>query len=95
MQGDTIGCLLDLSRKQVSYTKNGRSLGVAHSVGSAVTGQALFPAVCMKNAELTLNFGQQPFKHKPSNYLGIDDLNSSCKSSGKDYIGGNKGIRTC
>lgn len=28
-------------------------------------GQALYPAICLKNAELAVNFGQAPFKHGP------------------------------
>lgn len=28
-------------------------------------GQALYPAICLKNAELVVNFGSTPFKHGP------------------------------
>lgn len=28
-------------------------------------GQALYPAICLKNAELAVNFGSTPFKHPP------------------------------
>ena len=31
----------------------------------SLKGQALYPAVCLKNAELQLNFGGSPFKHPP------------------------------
>jgi ATP-dependent RNA helicase DDX1 len=34
--------------------------------------QALYPAVCLKNAEALLNFGAAPFKHgPPPGYTGI------------------------
>lgn len=62
---DTVGCLLDLAAREVSFTKNGEPLGVAFTLTKQLAGQPLFPAVTLKNAELVLNFGEHPFKHDP------------------------------
>jgi ATP-dependent RNA helicase DDX1 len=62
---DTVGCLLDLAAREMSFTKNGEPLGVAFSLAKLPAGQPLFPAVALKNAQLVLNFGEQPFRHEP------------------------------
>ncbi|GAB4816240.1 hypothetical protein N2152v2_003286 [Parachlorella kessleri] len=69
---DTIGCLLDCEGGTISYTKNGRDLGVAFQIPKHLQGQALYPAICLKNAELAVNFGAAPFKFgPPPGYLGL------------------------
>lgn len=69
---DTIGCLLDLDARQLSYTKNGKNLGVAFDIAPHLQGQVLFPAISLKNAELIMNFGATPFKYEPpSGYVGL------------------------
>ena len=52
-----MGCALDCDARTVSYTKNGKHLGVAFQIPDNLAGQALFPAVCLKNAECHVNFG--------------------------------------
>jgi ATP-dependent RNA helicase DDX1 len=62
--GDAVGCCLDLEAGQVSFTRNGEALGVAFELPAALRGRgagpwrcAFFPAICLKNAEVELNFG--------------------------------------
>lgn len=75
---DVIGCYLDLSKGEVSFTKNGVNLGVAFTL-NAQKGQTFFPAVVLKNAEMSFNFGAQPFKHPPSNnYVAVASAPKDC-----------------
>jgi ATP-dependent RNA helicase DDX1 len=62
-KGDVIGCSIDLesSEKTVSFSKNGQQLGVSHVVPEMLHGKALYPALCLKNAEVQLSFSG-PFK---------------------------------
>lgn len=61
---DVIGALLDLESQppSISFTKNGRSLGVAKRLGGyqvSERDQALFPHILTKNIRFEVNFGQQ------------------------------------
>lgn len=60
--GDTIGCLLDVSVGRVYFFKNGEALGEAFALCEPDCGAVLFPAVLVKNATVTLNFGACPFR---------------------------------
>ncbi|CAL8097098.1 unnamed protein product [Calicophoron daubneyi] len=64
-KGDTIGCFLDLENKTISWSKNGTDFGKAYDVPPALCSTGLFPCVCLKNAEVRLNFGDSPFVHNP------------------------------
>ena len=78
-----MGCLLDLEHGVVSFSKNGRSLGTAFKLSDRLPkDQPLFPAVCLKNAELHLNFGQQPFLHQPRQASGAAVAPREWTSSG-------------
>ncbi|XP_015179542.1 PREDICTED: ATP-dependent RNA helicase Ddx1 [Polistes dominula] len=67
-----IGCLLDLTNGKISFTKNGVNLGVAFTLNSQQKSQTFFPAVVLKNAEMSFNFGAQPFKYPPPNdYVAV------------------------
>jgi len=69
---DVIGCLLDCEAGTISFSRNGKDLGVAFNIPPHLKGQALYPAVCLKNAEVALNFGGQSFRHgPPAGYVGI------------------------
>ncbi|XP_046814576.1 ATP-dependent RNA helicase Ddx1 isoform X1 [Vespa crabro] len=75
-----IGCLLDLSNGIIRFTKNGVDLGVAFTLNPQQKSQIFFPAVVLKNAEMSFNFGAQPFKYPPPNdYIAIS-------SAPKDYV---------
>jgi len=62
---DVIGCLLDLTKQEVSFSKNGKSLGKAFDIPESMKGSAIFPAYVLKGGAVHLNFGQQPFKTPP------------------------------
>jgi ATP-dependent RNA helicase DDX1 len=54
---DTIGCYLDLEKKTISYSKNGKDLGTAFTIPENVIGSVYFPAVSLQDCSSTLNFG--------------------------------------
>ncbi|KAJ8870560.1 hypothetical protein PR048_029583 [Dryococelus australis] len=62
---DVIGCYLDFENWTIKYSKNGKDLGVAFNIPQTLRSSAFFPAVVLKNAEMSFNFGTQPFKHSP------------------------------
>lgn len=64
---DNIGCLLDLDKLEVRFTKNGTDLGLAFNIHSNLRGETFYPAVVLKNAEMQFNFGETEFKHKAPN----------------------------
>lgn len=52
---DVIGCLLDLNNGEISFTKNGKNLGLAFRINDQMKRETFFPAVCLKNAECKLS----------------------------------------
>lgn len=66
-KSDVIGCLLDLQRLEVSFTKNGQNLGVAFRLPENLAKDTFYPAVVLKNAEMQFNFGKTDFKYFPGN----------------------------
>ena len=61
--GDVVGCYLDMSAEPitVSYTLNGRDLGVAFRIpAKELDGRALYPHILTKNQNFMVNFGQLP-----------------------------------
>lgn len=94
-----IGCLLDLSNGIIRFTKNGVDLGVAFTLNSQQKSQMFFPAVVLKNAEISFNFGAQPFKYPPANdYIPISSASKEhvkhnpVNSSQSQSLGSNKPI---
>lgn len=61
-KGDVIGCFVDLDDGSVSWSKNGKFFGEGFKLPPKFSG-TLYAAVCMKNAELSVNFGETPFKY--------------------------------
>ncbi|CAN0441018.1 unnamed protein product [Ascophyllum nodosum] len=55
VQGDRVGCRLDLLKGEISFSKNGRDLGVAFHLPPGTKGP-FFPAVAFKNAQASFNF---------------------------------------
>jgi ATP-dependent RNA helicase DDX1 len=69
---DCIGCLIDLTKGEISYTKNGKNLGVAFRIQDQMKNETFFPAVVLKNAEMQFNFGETEFKQKiPDGYEAL------------------------
>lgn len=58
---ETIGCWLDLNRMELGFTKNGINLGVAFSIPGHLRNDTFYPAVVLKNAEMSFNFGPAAF----------------------------------
>ena len=57
-------------------------------------GQALYPAICLKNAELAVNFGAQPFKHPPPpGFVGLAQAPRSATASWQDAPAAGDGSR--
>lgn len=76
---EVIGCLLDLQKGEISFTKNGKHLGVAFRLNDQMrTHETFYPAVVLKNAEMLFNFGAAPFKHPiPEGYVAVDKVDQS------------------
>ncbi|XP_076629609.1 ATP-dependent RNA helicase Ddx1 [Colletes latitarsis] len=69
---NVIGCYLDLSKGEISFSKDGVHLGTAFTLNAQQKSQTFYPAVVLKNAEMSFNFGAQPFKYPPpSDYKGL------------------------
>lgn len=64
-KNDTLGCYMDLFANEISYSKNGKDLGIAFKIDKTLTGTPFFPACTIKNAELSFNFGDKPFQSDP------------------------------
>lgn len=60
---DTIGCWLDLDNWIIGFSKNGTYLGDAFKIPATLKTCAFYPAVVLKNGEMSFNFGETPFKH--------------------------------
>lgn len=89
-KNDVVGCYLNLDDWKIKYSLNGVSLGDAFSIPPNLKKMSFFVAVCMKNAELEVNFGSTPFKYPPEEgYIGLasatdvtlSDINSGGSSS--------------
>ncbi|KAI7756349.1 hypothetical protein M8C21_004185, partial [Ambrosia artemisiifolia] len=63
--GDVIGCCIDLEIDEISYYRNGVSLGVAfNGIRKMVPGIGYYPAVSLSQGErCDLNFGARPFRY--------------------------------
>uniref|UniRef100_A0A5S6QP29 ATP-dependent RNA helicase n=1 Tax=Trichuris muris TaxID=70415 RepID=A0A5S6QP29_TRIMR len=69
---DTIGCLLDLEKMRVLFSRNGKLFPAAFAIPTKLRNAAFFPAVTLKNAEVKFNFGAEPFVHKaPAGYVAV------------------------
>ena len=62
---DVIGCWLDCDQSRLGFCKNGKDLGTAFEIPPALRGQPLFPSLCLKNAEVSVNFGGSPLAQPP------------------------------
>lgn len=69
---DVIGCLLDLNSGEISFTKNGKNLGLAFRLNDQMKRETFYPAVVLKNAEMLFNFGDTDLKYKiPDGYVAV------------------------
>jgi ATP-dependent RNA helicase DDX1 len=73
-KGDIIGCLLDAADGVITFSKNGTVFEPAFQLPQYLRGQTLYPAICLKNAAMRLNFGDSPFKFgPPAGYVGLSN----------------------
>lgn len=68
---DIIGCMLNLDSKEIRFSKNGQDLGQAFELTGQLKGATFYPAVVLKNAEMSFNFGATPFKNLPQGYIAV------------------------
>ncbi|KAI3996293.1 hypothetical protein MKX01_026761 [Papaver californicum] len=71
--GDIIGCCIDLDQDEISFYRNGVSLGVAFDgVRKMGAGLGYFPAVSLSQGErCDLNFGARPFKYPIKGFIPL------------------------
>jgi Kip1 ubiquitination-promoting complex protein 1 len=75
MIGDIIGCCIDLDAGQMTFYRNGESMGVAFNnvrCGENAVGLAYFPAISLSYGEkCLLNFGSRPFEFPVEGYNAL------------------------
>ncbi|KAI3794549.1 hypothetical protein L1987_37181 [Smallanthus sonchifolius] len=71
--GDVIGCCIDLEVDEISYYRNGVSLGLAFSgIRKMVPGLGYYPAISLSQGERChLNFGARPFRYPIQDFQPI------------------------
>ena len=52
-----VGCFIDLAAGSISYSVNGKNQGQAFSIPNHMKKSAFHPAICLKNAAVSVNFG--------------------------------------
>ena len=92
-KGDYVGCCLDIDAGEIGYTKNGKDLGIAFTIPKNMLKSAFYPCVCLKNAEVHLNFGATAFQHLYPGYTGVqnaDPAQTTTSTAGAQGGGGGK-----
>nr|XP_045611031.1 ATP-dependent RNA helicase Ddx1-like isoform X2 [Procambarus clarkii] len=88
---DVIGCYLNLDAMEMHYSKNGTDLGKAFTLRSEFKNAVFHPAVVLKNAEMSFNFGATEFKHPPkAGYVAVSQASKDCTVSSGVKGGGDK-----
>ncbi|GLD91660.1 hypothetical protein PINS_up000193 [Pythium insidiosum] len=74
--GDVVGCLLDLEAKEMTFFRNGISLGVAFTDLKCVPSEpqsGLMPGISLERGEIIrVNLGHRPFAYPPTNVGEFD-----------------------
>ncbi|KAL3160771.1 hypothetical protein ABBQ38_009184 [Trebouxia sp. C0009 RCD-2024] len=93
-QNDIIGCMLDCDSGSIAFSKNGEDLGPAFQIPGKLQGSTLYPAICLKNAELVVNFGEDGFKYgPPKGFVGLAKAPQEWVQSGEDVAAAGSGRR--
>ncbi|XP_065581401.1 ATP-dependent RNA helicase Ddx1-like isoform X2 [Artemia franciscana] len=75
---DVIGLYLNLDDGEISFSKNGQDFGVAFKIPKPISINVFYPTICLKNAEIHVNFGDKPFKYPPkTGYIPISQAPSN------------------
>lgn len=57
--GDVVTCILDLEDETISYMINGKAVGSSFQNIGLRAGDIIYPTICTKNANVTVNLGQE------------------------------------
>ena len=91
-----IGCALDADEGRIQFSRNGQDLGQAFEVPAHLQRQAVYPALCLKNGEVGLNFGGSQLRFQPPpGYQPLDSLPQQCLVSGETDRALGNGPRQC
>lgn len=73
VSGDVIGCCINLDTGEISFLRNGVSLGIAFTeVGNSEPKLPYYPAISLSQGErCDLNFGGRPFKYPVEDFQPI------------------------
>ena len=82
---DTIGCYVNWTDRSISYSKNGTFLGAAFKIPDSLIGSVVFPAIVVKGAGATFNFGTTPFLSFVN--PGTDEYLPLIQAKAEDLIG--------
>jgi hypothetical protein len=90
VQGDVLGCAIDLDARTLTFYRNGHSLGVAYDrVRTMQPSLAYFPAVSLSHTErCTLNFGAKPFAYPIPGYQPLQAPPPPAALAAADYYCG-------
>ncbi|XP_057972414.1 E3 ubiquitin-protein ligase RKP [Malania oleifera] len=71
--GDVIGCCIDLDCGEITFCRNGVSLGVAYTgIRKMGRGSGYYPAISLSQGErCELNFGGRPFRYPINGFLPL------------------------
>jgi len=86
-EGDVIGCLLDRETQTISFSKNGRGLGVAFTLPEDLHSVGLKPHICGKDFAAAVRL-DGPMEYPVEGYLPVGDIDpahmaSSSQAGGK------------
>jgi len=87
--GDIIGCLLDRDKQTISFTKNGRDLGVAFKLPADLARIGLKPHICGKGFEAACNF-DGPMEYPVEGYTPVGDIDPSHTPQGTSQAKGKR-----
>lgn len=91
---DVIGCMLNTIDWEIKYSKNGLDFGSAFIIGADTRNRPLYPAVLIKNSELSLNFGAEPFKYgPPPGFVGLSTVPNCLIASNPFDFGNCKAVK--
>lgn len=76
VMNDYIGCFLDHDAGKISFSKNGKPLGVAFDIPENIRGATFFPAILLKGSSCKVVFSAEKFQY-PTVYPQYLSLSSS------------------